>query len=49
MDKHITDDELLAKLKVANSLIKDYLDNMAMAEADEDESEDKEADHVEGN
>lgn len=33
--------ELVAKLKLLNSMIEDYLDNMTMDEADEDKSDKK--------
>ena len=34
--------ELVAKLKILNSMSEDYLDNMTMDEADEDKSDKKE-------
>lgn len=42
MDKQVDQKEILAKLKVLNSMIEDFLDKMDMDEADEAENEEEE-------
>jgi hypothetical protein len=41
MDKQVDQKEILAKLKVLNSMIEDFLDKMDMDEADEAETEEE--------
>lgn len=43
MDKQVDQKEILAKLKVLNSMIEDFLDKMDMDEAEEAENEEEEA------
>ena len=41
MDKQVDQKEILAKLKVLNSMIEDFLDKMDMDAADEAETEEE--------